>query len=80
MQYRVLSNNTVRVYTELKTYRLTRLKTSALDADVLLTMHLSTTLVNDQPDAQFFYFIIRLLQSSTFFEQRHAHHEEVKLY
>ena len=33
---------------------------------VLLTVHLSTciTLENDQIDAQFFYFIIRLLQSS----------------
>ena len=34
-------------------------------------------LVNDQLDAQFFYFIIRLLQSSTCFEQRRAHHQEV---
>ena len=38
------------------------------------------TLVNDQLDAQFFYFIICLLQSSTCFEQRRAHHQEVKLY
>ena len=38
------------------------------------------TLVNDQLDAQFFYCIIRLLQSSTCFEQRRAHHQEVKLY
>ena len=38
------------------------------------------TLVNDQLDAQLFYFIIRLLQSSTCFEQRRAHHQEVKLY
>ena len=38
------------------------------------------TLVNDQLDAQFFYFIIRLLQSSTCFEQRRAYHQEVKLY
>ena len=37
-------------------------------------------LVNDQPDAQLFYFIIRLLQSYTCFEQRRAHHQEVKLY
>ena len=36
-------------------------------------------LVNGQLDAQFFYFIIRLLQSSTCFEQRRAHHQEVKL-
>ena len=48
--------------------------------DVLLTAHLSITLVNEQLDAQFFYFIIRLLQSSTCFEQRRAHHQEVKLY
>jgi hypothetical protein len=48
--------------------------------DVLLTVHLSITLVNDQLDGQFFYFIIRLLQSSTCFEQRHAYHQEVKLY
>ena len=40
-------------------------------------MYLSTTLANDQLDAQFPYFIIRLLQSSTCFEQRRAHHEEV---
>ena len=40
----------------------------------------SKTLVNDQLDAQFFYFIIRLLQSSTYFEQRRALHQEVKLY
>ena len=38
------------------------------------------TLANDQLDAQFFYFIIHLLQSSTCFEQRCAHHHEVKLY
>ena len=47
---------------------------------VLLTVHLSLTLVNDQLDAQFFYFIIRSLQSSTCFEQRRAHHQEVKFY
>jgi len=46
----------------------------------LLTVHLSINLVNDQLDAQFFYIIIRLLQSSTCFEQRRAHHQEVKLY
>ena len=49
-------------------------------SDVLLTVHLSITLVNAQLDAQLFYFIIRLLQSSTRFEQRRAHHQEVKLY
>ena len=48
--------------------------------DILLTVYLSITLVNDQLDAQFFYFIIRLLQSSTCFEQRRAHQQEVKLY
>ena len=42
--------------------------------------YFSITLVNDQLDAQFFYFIIRLLKSSTCFEQRRAHHQEVKLY
>jgi len=47
---------------------------------VLLTVHLSITLVNDQLDAQFLYFIIRLLQSSTYFGQSRAHHQEVKLY
>ena len=51
-----------------------------IDFDVLLTAHLSITLVNEQLDAQSFYFIIRLLQSSTCFEQRRAHHQEVKLY
>jgi len=44
--------------------------------DVLL----SITLANNQLDAQFLYFIISLLQSSTCFKQRRAHHEEVKLY
>ena len=43
-------------------------------------VHLCFYLVNDQLDAQLFYFIIRLLQSSTCFEQRRAHHQEVKLY
>ena len=54
--------------------------TEQQNVDVSLTVHLSITLVNEQLDAQFFYFIIRLLQSSTCFEQRHAHHQEVKLY
>ena len=45
---------------------------------ILLTVHLSIILVYDQLDAQLFYFVIRLLQSSTYFEQRHAHHQEVK--
>ena len=35
-------------------------------------------LVNDQHDAQLFYSIVRLLQSSTCVEQRRAHHQEVK--
>ena len=48
--------------------------------NVLLTVHLSITLVNDQLDSQLFYFIVRLLQSSTCFEQRRAHHQEFKLY
>jgi len=43
-------------------------------------MRTSLTLVNDQFEAQFFYFIVRLLQSSTCLEQRRAHHQEVKLY
>ena len=47
---------------------------------VLLTVHLGITLVNDQLDAQFFYFIIRLLQSSKCFEQRRAHRQEIRLY
>ena len=37
-------------------------------------------LVNDQLDARFFYFIMRLLQSSTCFEQRRAHHQEGEFY
>ena len=45
--------------------------------NILLTVHLGTTLGNDQLDALFLYFIIRLLQSSTCFEQRCAHHQEV---
>jgi hypothetical protein len=48
--------------------------------DVLLTVHLSIILGSDQLDAQILYFIISLLQSSTCFEQRRAHHQEVKLY
>jgi hypothetical protein len=48
--------------------------------DVMLTVHLSINLVNDQLDTKFFYFLIRLLQSSTCFEQRRAHHQEIKFY
>jgi len=38
------------------------------------------TLADDQLDVQFLYFIESLLQSSTCFEQRRVHHQEVKLY
>ena len=38
------------------------------------------TLANDQLEARLLYFIIRLLQSSTRFEQRRTHYQEVKLY
>ena len=48
--------------------------------NMLLTLRLSINLVNDQLEAQLFYFIIRLLQSSTCFELRNAHHQEVKFY
>jgi len=48
--------------------------------NILLTVHICITLVNEQLDAQLLYFIIRLLQSSTCFEQRRAHHQELKLY
>ena len=40
----------------------------------------AVTSVNDQLDAQFFYLIIRLLQTSTCFEQRRADRQAVKLY
>ena len=50
------------------------------DFNILLTVHLSITLVNAQLDPQLFYFIIRLLQSSTCYEQCRAHHREVKLH
>ena len=46
---------------------------------VLLTVHLGTILVTNQPDAQFF-FLICLFQFSTFFEQPCAHHQESQLY
>jgi len=45
---------------------------------VLLTVRLSITLVNEKFEAQLVYFIIRLLQSCTCFEQSRAHHQEVK--
>ena len=47
---------------------------------VLLCQSAKASLVNNQLDAQLLYFIIRLLQSSTCFEQRRAHHQEVKLF
>jgi len=37
-------------------------------------------LANDQLHAQLLYFIMRLLQSSTCFQQRRGHHHEVKFY
>jgi len=46
---------------------------------VLLTVHLGIILVNNQLDAQFF-FLVRLFQFSTCFEQRCAHHKENQLY
>ena len=46
---------------------------------VLLTVHLGIVLVNNQLDAQFF-FLIRLFQFSTCFEQHSAHHQENQLY
>ena len=45
---------------------------------VLLTMHLSITLANDQLDAHI--FLIHLLQSSTCFKKYLAHPQEVKLF
>ena len=45
----------------------------------LKTAKKKINLANDKLDAQIFYFIIRLLQSSTCFEQHLAHHQEVKL-
>jgi hypothetical protein len=46
---------------------------------VLLTVHLGSVLVNNQPDAQFF-FCIYLFQFSTCFEHPCAHHQENQLY
>jgi len=43
---------------------LTLRTTDQSNFDVLLAVHLGKTLANDQPDAQFFYFIIRLLTNS----------------
>ena len=47
---------------------------------IIVTKITPSSLANDQLDAPFLYFVIRLLQSSTCFEQRRAHHQEVKLY
>jgi len=58
----------------------TQLTATYVSCNVLLTVHLSITLVNNQLDAQLLCFITRLLQSSKCFEQRRAHHQEVKLY
>ena len=44
--------------------------------NILLTVLLDKLLVGDQLDTQIFY-IIRLFQSSTCFEQTRAHHQEV---
>jgi hypothetical protein len=51
-----------------------------INYEEISTTSYKLTLVNDQLDAQFFYFIIHLLQSSACFEQRRAHHQVVKLY
>ena len=45
---------------------------------ILLTLFLDITLIGDQLEAQLFY-IIRLFQSCTCFEQTRAHHQEVNL-
>ena len=47
--------------------------------DVMLTVHLSTILVTDQPNEKNSCFIISLLQSSTCFEHYCVHHQEVKI-
>ena len=46
---------------------------------VLMTVHLGIFLVNNQPDAQFF-FLTCLFQFSTCCEQPCAHHQESQLY
>jgi hypothetical protein len=51
-----------------------------LKIDILWTVHLNIILANYQLEAQIIFFIISLLQSSTCFEQRCAHHQEVKFY
>jgi len=48
---------------------------------VLLTMHRGSVLVNNQLDAQFFFFFrVYLFQFSTCFEHPCAHHQENQLY
>jgi hypothetical protein len=47
--------------------------------DVLLTVQLASVPVNNQPDAQFFFYIY-LFQFSTYFEHPCAHHQENQLY
>jgi len=76
----LLIGNAKRLCDTFVSVRATNKRKSGRFFHVLLTVCLSITLVNDQLDPQFFYFITRLLQSSTCFEQRHAHHQEVKLY
>jgi hypothetical protein len=47
--------------------------------NILLAVHPNITLVNDQIDAQFFLFYNMFITVlSTCFEQRCAHHQEVK--
>jgi len=55
-----------------------KIKVNRFFFNIFLTVHLSINVVNDQVEAQLFYFIIHLLQSSTCFEQRRAHHQEVR--
>jgi hypothetical protein len=47
---------------------------------VLLTVHLGSVLVNNQLDAQFFFFRIYLFQLFTCFEHPCAHRQENQLY
>ena len=58
----------------------TRMTKKALFTNILLTVHLSVTIVHNQIDSQLLYFIIRLLYSSTCIEQRRAHQQQVKFY
>ena len=64
----------------LKCYICIESEDDARESKYVASINTKTTLENDQLDAKFFYFIIRLLQSSACFEQRRAHHQEVKLY